>query len=680
MNGKADGGKYTTAELADLQKYLETVTDEILSNAWSDDDNVNAEIQNILNSDVANTDGHVAINEVFMFPRDIIGAGPTAQADTIKQLKAVVEKATASHTTPFSIRREDEAMNEFGPGGIRKIMLGGFRHLFALGEGCTNMEGGLPQWYKDHLLDQYCLSFSSCVWFQMTLVDMKQRHQAAKNVKNNIMSSEASLKVIRDIVWDEKFNQRVDAALKDPDGADAKFLFRAFSPIMKLGTSDMDYSPSARSALLQYFRSAVVHTGISNAFLTTSPDSIYDILAQRLIAPDGESAQTVIDALVRAYRGGDDPSLLNIDPYDTSAKHPDAVVSCFIMKFLALHKLLGVDFKLKKTLCLEDRDESCLGGKTKDCATVIEDNSRLSLHYHELLNVFMSPNLVQAAALDPFLNREICAVFDSVYKAQISLHALENTIRRNCPPDNPHYEEAPMRGALSERVLPCPPGYDRNNCQCHIQFQKLVEGVVSLVNIHGYFHTDTCKKYNRGQCRMAYERTPHNGETTMHEIEFKDEVVKNSKGEDVTIQKIVRKEHRPAEPNTHADDEINNLFTHTDGNAIVLSMVRRGFTLVESGDFLDFSKPLDDGTLPCSEFILRHPQRGNSMIVSFSDIYTACCMDNTAMYPMVSGEDAKNAMEYSAKVNGEADVLSYYHFDPLLLCSFDIHFVVNSIL
>jgi len=50
------------------------------------------------------------------------------------------------------------------------------------------------------------------------------------------------------------------------------------------------------------------------------------------------------------------------------------------------------------------------------------------------------------------------------------------------------------------------------------------------------------------------------------------------------------------------------------------------------------------------------------------------------MYPMVSGEDAKNAMEYSAKVNGEADVLSYYHFDPLLLCSFDIHFVVNSIL
>jgi hypothetical protein len=68
------------------------------------------------------------------------------------------------------------------------------------------------------------------------------------------------------------------------------------------------------------------------------------------------------------------------------------------------------------------------------------------------------------------------------------------------------------------------------------------------------------------------------------------------------------------------------------------------------------------------------------MIVSFSDIYTACCMDNTAMYPMVSGEDAKNAMEYSAKVNGEADVLSYYHFDPLLLCSFDIHFVVNSIL
>jgi hypothetical protein len=68
VNGKADGGKYTTAELADLQKYLETVTDEILSNAWSDDDNVNAEIQNILNSDVANTDGHVAINEVFMFP------------------------------------------------------------------------------------------------------------------------------------------------------------------------------------------------------------------------------------------------------------------------------------------------------------------------------------------------------------------------------------------------------------------------------------------------------------------------------------------------------------------------------------------------------------------------------------------------------------------------------------
>jgi len=166
----------------------------------------------------------------------------------------------------------------------------------------------------------------------------------------------------------------------------------------------------------------------------------------------------------------------------------------------------------------------------------------------------------------------------------------------------------------------------------------------------------------------------------MHEIEFKDEVVKNSKGEDVTIQKIVRKEPRPAEPKTHADDEINNLFTHTDGNAIVLSMVRRGFTLVESGDFLDFSKPLDDGTLPCSEFILRHPQRGNSMIVSFSDIYTACCMDNTAMYPMVSGEDAKNAMEYSAKVNGEADVLSYYHYDPLLLFSFDIHFVVNSII
>jgi hypothetical protein len=338
------------------------------------------------------------------------------------------------------------------------------------------------------------------------------------------------------------------------------------------------------------------------------------------------------------------------------------------MKFKALHQAcLDVDHTFRKSIPLEDRKKGCLGGVTLDDVVVLELNSRKTIHAHEIATGPVPPILVQSIAADPELSAILCESLDTIIQSEIPVDCHENIILRHLPPTDPNFKEGPLRSSLCPIENPSQSGDqgDTSLTCCH-QFQKVVNDIVSVVNVHGYGHTDTCHKYDRNQCRMAYEQMPHNDKTCIYEIEMVEEPTYNSKGEIKLEKKVAVKEYGPGEAMQHFQamdwTEImsskDNPFPSMDPRCLVLAFQRRGYTYVDPAD--PTAQPdllpdgtvriLADGTQQYSGNVLRIPERANSMVVQYIDIYTNLAQCNTSQQVYVNVAEAKNAMYYCVKV------------------------------
>ena len=116
--------------------------------------------------------------------------------------------------------------------------------------------GPMTQAYIDHLMFQYCGSFTRDHRFLMMLADMKMRHQTASNVKRSVMHSDGLVKLIDNLIRDDEFLSQLDTAVKEPNGTEAAKIFAMFSPVLKLGQGGIPFTTANTSTFAQTLYSA----------------------------------------------------------------------------------------------------------------------------------------------------------------------------------------------------------------------------------------------------------------------------------------------------------------------------------------------------------------------------------------------------------------------------------------
>jgi hypothetical protein len=230
--------------------------------------------------------------------------------------------------TTTRLRRGKDPICEFTD--MSRIVLLAFPHLFQLGEG-YKFKSSIPSRYFEHLGLWYDGRFED-TYFIAFLFNVKQRHQVAREVKAKIVNSKYAQSKFEEIL-SPNFEKRLLEAMENSSTDDARKIIKMFEYIVKLGTSDVAFSPGQRKgirpimAALRYFFSPYT------LFNTVAPDILFTPLAIRTMLPDqkhvdtsNESSDTNADDIAKILANmiafSKDNKAGNLNTYDLVPKHP----------------------------------------------------------------------------------------------------------------------------------------------------------------------------------------------------------------------------------------------------------------------------------------------------------------------------------------------------------------------
>lgn len=192
----------------------------------------------------------------------------------------VQQEDLGQQPTDDNVIRLNRAANpivEFDTNAVKKIFLNTFANLFFLGEGLEKTKGDINRRTKLHFSRYHDNRFATNPQFNFLIVDMSPRHQVAKNGHAKLMPSAATMQLINDNFLNDTIVPRLVQAQANPESPDAKELIRILKQVIKVTSSTIDWTPPARTSVLQLIYSHIFRFGTPNLFLTVSPDDTYNL-------------------------------------------------------------------------------------------------------------------------------------------------------------------------------------------------------------------------------------------------------------------------------------------------------------------------------------------------------------------------------------------------------------------
>jgi hypothetical protein len=325
------------------------------------------------------------------------------------------------------------------------------------------------------------------------------------------------------MVSDPDFAQRVDAAIAEPEGEDAKKILAEVEPYINLMSSNVPLSAgeSAEAVTIMYAMSRWY--GTPSAFLTVNWDDANNPTAIRLcITPNRgphEFPNTHGEEFVKSLREGQ-KTFYDI-PVSESArralaeKNPVQCAQFFETALYSLWKdLFGTEFVhkkysprakhvIRKTVPMSTRDKG-LYGKTQAVFGVVETASRKSLHTHIMLWCKLGSLLRMVSGIEAAAKRA-AMVIDSMVQAELTdtdhLTSLVNQAegQKHSPGQRPCYQECKTSDIEAKNQEQ--EGW--RNFGVSKTFQKVVDSTASYCCVH--MHFPTCHEGMSGiqSCRMG---------------------------------------------------------------------------------------------------------------------------------------------------------------------------------
>ena len=155
------------------------------------------------------------------------------------------------------------------------LIYGAFPSLFPVGQGLETCKGGsVGNQLIRKLLLHHDRIYAQTPDFMFLLFNQLIRHTAARSLGIKVKNNLESFQTVTDLIIDPDFDQKLDRALKQPDGPDAKQLLNSFKPHLVSNGSNIPFSASQRSQCLAQLVAYVRFFGPPSFFITISPSDV----------------------------------------------------------------------------------------------------------------------------------------------------------------------------------------------------------------------------------------------------------------------------------------------------------------------------------------------------------------------------------------------------------------------
>lgn len=206
--------------------------------------------------------------------------------------------------TVVEIIQSNEPCNEFVQNEV--LMYKAFPHLFPLGKGLRNHES-LPQKDCRHLLMQFHGKFAGCFRLIFLLFDQVQRHNATRVIAAKVKTNPESLMKFNEIVTEDGFLQRLEAAKKDRESEDARYLLKSINKHVAITNSQVPFTAAQRKSSVARLYNMTRFYGTPSIFFTFAPYDVNGCLNLRMALPlkDNLSFSAVDGGFREAIRNHD---------------------------------------------------------------------------------------------------------------------------------------------------------------------------------------------------------------------------------------------------------------------------------------------------------------------------------------------------------------------------------------
>jgi len=346
------------------------------------------------------------------------------------------------------VAREREPVNEYTEND--KLLYGAYWFDFLLKKGIRNVGSQTVQARRQVLL-QFTNRFARNHELVFLLANQAQRHGHASGVAASIKSDKASFAKFAALVTDQDFQARLETAIANPTGQEAKTIMAEVSPWLVKSSKYVLFSTVARNHDVTKLMNIQRNCGTPSIFATISPDDSHHPLFIRFtigtIKPNAFPATDEGHALPEALQnghaaftgkhgeeGGAMEFMIKLDNTSLGrrlASNPVAAAEVYNRMLSAVWTiLLGIAPShqggrgSKKSEACESRPRG-LFGPMRAAFGATEEQGRLALHHHLLGWGGLPPEAI--TKLFPRFAELVAECLDSMYTAEapVEVHAAD---------------------------------------------------------------------------------------------------------------------------------------------------------------------------------------------------------------------------------------------------------------
>ena len=414
----------------------------------------------------------------------------------------VLQPASSGNNESASIRRQAAPQNEFTHGGY--ILSTSFPTLFLLGLG--TFDGKLSQAEARYLMLHHSGRFARDPRFVFYVHNMLQRHAAIRQVKGmSLCGTDEEKESMLTKLNSQTFKRRLNAAEKEPPfhasseekiqwKKERDLLLREVAPYLKSGCRTVPNGPSHHGKNLSELHAMVHFMGLPGLFVTVAPADFNDLFVMKMtLIADGPPTQLVIPLLSESV-------VSSKRRWQVAADNPAFCAESF-------QHLLDVIVEELYGMCMHyahkkaQRPGQGIFGTTRAHYAVTEAQARGTLHWHQLLWLNASPEILERSLRSLDLQQRITRIVTAWITNNIPMSCLrevvvpqkkgEKTVFAKPLSDEP-------RWLHSEGISI--PGEDG--------FFERVHAIATNSNMHDPEHKPTCAKGPQGRigCRLCMKK------------------------------------------------------------------------------------------------------------------------------------------------------------------------------
>jgi len=357
--------------------------------------------------------------------------------------------ARAGAADRVQVPRSSSTVNEFTQN--HELLYGAFWWEFILGKGRTPV-GTVDVAGRRHLLLQFTGRFAVNQELNFLLANQTQRHGHASSVARRLRSDPESFAWFADVVSNEAFTKRLEAAIKNPQGKEASLILGLVGKYLTACAEPIPFSKMAQNADITKLYNFNRNFGLASFFLTVSPDDVHNPLAIRFALRTRSctsfpnvAGNDFVEALrsgAQTFKPVDDPLMERVVKLNEASlkgqldRNPVAAAEVFNRMLVTVWRVIfglepihlgGKQSKKTRARLLKDPG---LFGRMLAGLGVTEEQQRKALHHHFIGWGGCPPEVLQA--LFPLFMDVIQELLDSVLCAEVPTEVhVADIIRRH---------------------------------------------------------------------------------------------------------------------------------------------------------------------------------------------------------------------------------------------------------